>query len=119
MDSQAICQRTVKLHAKRRCRVGIGNKRLYLRDRQPKLAHESKGPILIELMPLMVTPINKGPEPALLRGDFAEDGRCLARFVTRYSVQRPMAKDHLHVIGMSGLIVHQRTVSRRTYRTRV
>jgi len=51
-------------------------------------------------MRLTVKPINKGPELALLRSDLAQDGRCLARLVTTYSVQRPMAKDHLHMVRM-------------------
>ena len=100
MNAKAVCQRPVTLHAKRRHRVTVSNKRLYLRGRQPELAHECEVPISIELMRLAVKPINKRPELALVRRDLAQDSSCLTRLVTRYSVQRPMPKDHLHVVRM-------------------
>src|SRR6266567_414407 len=100
MDPEAICQGPVTLHAKRRRRMRIGKKKLCLRGRQPEVTHQSKVSILIELIRLTVKPINKAPELALLRSDFAQDGGCFARLMTTYSVQRPMAKDHLHVVWM-------------------
>ncbi|PYL02392.1 MAG: hypothetical protein DME32_06570 [Verrucomicrobia bacterium] len=80
--------------------MAISKKRLHLGSRQSELAHESKVSILIELMRLTVKSINKGLELAVLRSDLAQDGRRLTGLMTMHSGQRPMAKDHLHMVRM-------------------
>jgi len=51
-------------------------------------------------MRLTVKSINKGLELAVLRSDLAQDGRRLTGLMTMHSGQRPMAKDHLHMVRM-------------------
>ena len=112
MDTKALCQRSIAPHpVGRRC-MGVGQNGFNSRSLKPEIAHESEIASVIKLVRLPVKPFYELPELAAIGGNLTKLGRCLACFVTADSGQRPMAEDHLDIIGVRGLIVQQRLVHR-------
>ena len=112
MDTEALCQRSIAPHpVGRRC-MGVGQNGFNSRRLKPEIAHESKIASVIKLVRLPVKLFYELPELAAIGGNLTKLGGCLARFVTADSGQRPMAEDHLDIIGVRGLIVQQRLVHR-------
>ena len=112
MDTEALCQRSIASHpGDRRC-MGVGQNGFNSRRLKPEIAHESKIARVIKLVRLPVKLFYELPELAAIGGNLTKLGGYLAGFVTADSGQRPMAEDHLDIIGVRGLILQQRLVDR-------
>ena len=112
MNTQALCQRSIAPHPVGRRRMGVGQNLFNSRRLKSEIAHESKVASVIKLVRLPVKLFYELPEFAAIGGNLTKLGGCLARFVTADSGQRPMAENHLDIIGVRRLIVQQRLVHR-------
>ena len=112
MDTEALCQGSIAPHpSDRRC-MRVGQNSFDLRRLKSEIVHESKIAIVIKLVRLAVKLFYELPELTAIRGNLTKLGGCFAGFVTVDTGQRPMAEDHLDIVGMRALVVHQRLVHR-------